>query len=72
MSGEQKTLFGFHEVARRWGVNPWTIRRLVDNGQLVSVNIGARRMIPLSEVERAEKVGAGPRKGKGEKVAVGQ
>lgn len=58
----ERTLFGFHEVGQRWGVSPWTVRRAVDRGELRSINIGARRLIPLIELERAERDGVGSRR----------
>ncbi|MGA9803186.1 MAG: helix-turn-helix domain-containing protein [Terriglobales bacterium] len=46
-------------VARRWDVSKDTIYRLIATGALRSVTIGARRLIPRSEIERAELVGIG-------------
>ena len=63
MSAGNKSLFGIGEVGDRWGVSPWTIRRLIDSGELRSITIGARRLLPLAEIERAEQFGVGrPRK----------
>jgi excisionase family DNA binding protein len=62
MSAE-KSLFGISETADRWGVSPWSVRRLIDAGQLPSVTIGARRLLRLSDIKRAEEFGVGtPRK----------
>jgi len=58
----ERTLFGFAEVAKRWGVSIWTVRRAVERGELKSTNIGARRLVPLIEVERAEQFGVGARR----------
>ena len=58
MSAE-KSLFGISEVGDRWGVSPWTVRRLIDSGELRSITIGARRLLPLTEIERAEQFGVG-------------
>lgn len=57
--GVERTSYSFGEVAQQWGVSLWTIRRLVDRGELRAVNIGALRRIPRSEVERAEQHGIG-------------
>jgi excisionase family DNA binding protein len=54
-----RTSFSFSEVAQQWGVSLWTIRRLVERGELKAVNIGALQRIPRTEVERAEQFGVG-------------
>jgi excisionase family DNA binding protein len=59
MASLERTSFSFREVAEQWGVSTWSIRRLVDRGELKSVNIGALQRIPRSEVERAEQYGVG-------------
>ena len=59
MSASDKSLFGIGEAADRWGISPWTVRRLIDSGELRSVTIGARRLLPLAEVQRAEQFGVG-------------
>ena len=46
-------LFSIERLADRWDVSKWSIRRLIMGGELKSVTIGARRLVPLSEVERA-------------------
>ncbi len=56
--GERK-LLGIDLVAERWSISKHQVRRLVINGELKSVTIGARRLIPVSEVERAEQFGVG-------------
>jgi excisionase family DNA binding protein len=66
--GVERTSFSFNEVAQQWGVSLWTIRRLVERGDLKAVNIGALQRIPRSEVERAELHGVGtPRSRKAKK-----
>jgi excisionase family DNA binding protein len=55
----ERTLFGFQEIADRWGVSAWTVRRAVDRGDLRSINIGARRCVSLQEVVKAELTGIG-------------
>jgi len=54
-----RTLFGFDEVAERWGVSQWTVRRAADRGEIVTVNVCARRLVPVSEVQRVEQSGVG-------------
>jgi hypothetical protein len=56
-------LFSIERLGERWDLSKWSVRRLIVNGELKSVTIGARRLVPLSEVERAEQFGVGtPRK----------
>lgn len=56
-------LLNIERLAERWDLSKWSVRRLILNGELKSVTIGARRLVPLSEVERAEQFGVGtPRK----------
>jgi excisionase family DNA binding protein len=55
----QKGLMGLLDVARRLGVSVFTIRRLADSGELKTVHVGARRLVPLSEVARVVATGAG-------------
>jgi len=57
--GVERTSYSFSEVAQQWGVSLWTIRRLVERGELKAVNIGALQRIPRAEVERAEQYGVG-------------
>jgi excisionase family DNA binding protein len=52
-------LFSIERLAERWDVSKWAIRRLIASGELKSVTIGARRLVPTSEIERAEQFGVG-------------
>lgn len=52
-------LQGIAEVAEMLNVSPFTIRRLMERGHIQSVNVGSRRLIPVSEVERVLTEGAG-------------
>lgn len=54
-----QTLFGISEVADRFGVSRDSIKRAIGRGDLQTVNILGRRMIPLREIERAEQYGIG-------------
>jgi hypothetical protein len=55
--------FSIDDLAERWGMSPFTIRRLIDGDHLRTITIGARRLIPAEEVRRAEVEGCGaPRK----------
>jgi excisionase family DNA binding protein len=52
-------LLSIEHLAERWDLSKYSIRRLIVQGELKSINIGARRLVPLSEVERAEQFGVG-------------
>ncbi len=45
------------EVAERWHYHRESVRRLVRQGELVSVRLGGRVRVPLKEVERYEQEG---------------
>ena len=49
------------ETAEILGVSYFTVRRLVIAGRLGSVNVGARIMVPQSEILRVTSNGTGPR-----------
>ena len=52
-------LLSIERLAERWDLSKYSVRRLIVQGELRSVTIGARRLIPLTEVERAEQFGVG-------------
>lgn len=52
-------LIAISETARRLGVSIFTVRRLVARGDVVAVNVGARRLIPATEIERIVQRGVG-------------
>lgn len=59
----ERTCFDFPSVAARYGVSKDMLRRLAEAGDLKTIYIGGRRLIPLSEVLRVESEGIGaPRK----------
>jgi excisionase family DNA binding protein len=59
----EKRMLGIDTLAARWDMSKWTVRRLITDGKLRSITIGARRLIPMVEVERVEQCGLGkPRK----------
>jgi excisionase family DNA binding protein len=47
------------EAAKVLGVSPYTIRRLIDSGDIRAVNVGARVVIASNEIERVILHGAG-------------
>jgi excisionase family DNA binding protein len=59
MNEPEKRLLSIERLAERWDLSKWSVRRLIVAGELKSVTIGARRLVPLNEVERAEQFGVG-------------
>jgi excisionase family DNA binding protein len=59
MNQNVRTLLSISEAASRWGVSIWTIRRLLEAGDISGVNVGARCLIPMAEIERVEQEGVG-------------
>jgi excisionase family DNA binding protein len=55
----EKQLLSIERVAERWDISKASVRGLIVSGELKSVTIGGRRLVPLSEVERAERFGVG-------------
>lgn len=49
-------------VADRWGIGRKTIHRIIARGELRTVQIGARKLIHIDEILRAEKNGVGSRR----------
>jgi excisionase family DNA binding protein len=52
-------LIGIADAAKALAVSPFTVRRLIAAGEIKAVNVGARRLIPVSEVDRVGTHGAG-------------
>jgi len=63
----------FAELSRESGLSIWTYRRLADRGLIRTINIGARRLVPMEECERIRTEGVGtPRRrtrGQGQRIA---
>jgi excisionase family DNA binding protein len=55
----QERLISVEETSKWLSVSTFTTRRLVKSGQLRSVRVGKRLLIPLSEVERVITQGCG-------------
>ena len=66
---KNEQLFGIAHGALTMGVSKDTVRRLADKGEIRTVYVGARRLIPASEIERVISLGAGPRSRKGKSKA---
>jgi excisionase family DNA binding protein len=52
-------LIALSEAARRLGVSVATIRRLIARGEVIAVNVGSRRLVPVSEIDRIAQRGVG-------------
>ncbi|MGO8718716.1 MAG: helix-turn-helix domain-containing protein [Acidobacteriaceae bacterium] len=52
-------LVALSDAARMLGVSVHTIRRYVARGDVAAVNVGARRLVPSSEIERIIQRGVG-------------
>jgi len=46
------------EAADLLAVSVFTLRRLIDGGAIRSVKVGARRLVPVTEIERVVTQGA--------------
>lgn len=55
-------LWGVSQTARELGVSTFSIRRLIKSGELKAVNVGARILIPGSELARVAAEGCGKRR----------
>jgi excisionase family DNA binding protein len=58
-STDEKRLFGIANAAKRWEVSKDMVRRKIESGEIRSIRIGARVLVPLSEIERVEQFGLG-------------
>jgi hypothetical protein len=55
--------FSFAEVSRMFSISTDSVKRLWKGGDLLTITIGGRRLVPISEVEKIERQGIGtPRK----------
>lgn len=44
--------FNVYEVAEQLGISHWTVRRAIEKGEIDSVRIGGRRLVPARELQR--------------------
>jgi excisionase family DNA binding protein len=51
-------LKSLREAAELLAVSVFTLRRLIDGGAIRSVKVGARRLVPVTEIERVATQGA--------------
>jgi excisionase family DNA binding protein len=57
-----ETLLPVKDAARRLGISIWTLRMKAYNGEVASVKIGAKLLIPESEIKRLIREGTRPRR----------
>lgn len=57
-----ETLHPVKDAARTLGISVWTLRKKAYDGNVASVKIGAKLLIPESEIERLIREGTRPRR----------
>ena len=50
------------DAARQLGISVWTLRKKAYDGEITSVKIGAKLLVPESEIERLVREGTRPRR----------
>jgi hypothetical protein len=55
----RKSLVSIKDAAAMWSISIFSVRRAIDRNEIRSVTIGARRLIPMEEIDRVEKFGLG-------------
>jgi hypothetical protein len=58
-NAEQPMLWSIARLAERWDVSKEFVRKLITQNELNTVTLGARRLVPWGEIERAERFGLG-------------
>ena len=58
----KENLHPVKDAARRLGISVWTLRKKAYEGEVASVKIGAKLLIPESEIERLIREGLRPRR----------
>jgi hypothetical protein len=66
---EEQLVFGMGTFGKMFAVSRDTVVRAADRGELKTIYIAGRRMIPRSEVERVKQFGLGGRKNASKKAA---
>ena len=65
-----ETLQPVKDAARQLGISVWTLRKKAYDGEVASVKIGAKLLIPESEIERLIREGTRARRSRsGRKAA---
>jgi predicted site-specific integrase-resolvase len=60
-----ETLHPVKSAAQKLGISIWTARKMAYLGEIASVKIGVKLLIPDSELERVVREGMRPRRGAG-------
>jgi hypothetical protein len=47
--------YSIPQLAQRWAVSPYTVRRTIREGRVRAACLGRRLMVPIIEVERLER-----------------
>ncbi len=55
-----ESLTSIESCAIRLSISPWTVRRWIQDGKIKSNKLGARRLIPTTEIERLIRESAVP------------
>jgi excisionase family DNA binding protein len=63
----ERTMLSVAEASQRWGISTFSVKRRIDEGGLQAVRIGSRVLIPLAEILRVERDGAGKSRGSRQK-----
>ena len=61
-SNPARRFLGLQDTADRWGISMYGVRRQVEAGAIRAINVGARILIPIAEIERIEREGVGNRR----------
>jgi hypothetical protein len=61
---ESRRAVGFSEFAKMFDISKDSAKRAAKRGELRTIRIGARVVVPISECERIEREGLGSRKAK--------
>jgi excisionase family DNA binding protein len=58
-----ETLHPVKNAAHQLGISIWTLRKMAYEGEITSVKIGSKLLIPESEIARLVREGMRPRRG---------
>lgn len=56
---ETRRAYGLSEFADMFGISRDSAKRAAKRGDLKTIRLGGRRLVPLTEIERIEKEGLG-------------
>jgi hypothetical protein len=58
----EHTMLDFAALSKRWPISTLTLRRAAERWEIKTIYLAGRRFVPLSEVQRIDRVGFGGRK----------